>query len=297
MTIRVFYSWQSDTKDSRSVVQDALESAAASLGLEIDLATRDTPGAVDIHTTILEKIERCDVFVADVSIVNQLAEGRRCPNPNVMFELGYALREVGPKRIIQVVNTHWGEELPFDIRQGGYLAYCYKPDEPKPSVRRDLETKFKYELQMMQEHRLIPRHRAVGIRLERSQTYGASECHRYQLRVILTNHSDRIVGIGTRCPIRVQVKIPQYLLEPGVIHALRRPGADYFEQEINWIVHPGEESNVMPIDYHMTNDLFYKYRGEYPGEIEVNVWSIDERICRHTRLVRDPTDPTWLVNF
>ena len=53
------------------------------------------------------------------------------PNSNVMIELGYALSELGPERIIYVMNTHYGPEskLPFDLRNRRWpITYGLAPE-------------------------------------------------------------------------------------------------------------------------------------------------------------------------
>jgi len=48
------------------------------------------------------------------------------PNPNVLIELGWALKVIGGDRLIAVVNTAEGwksDDLPFDIRHRRALTY------------------------------------------------------------------------------------------------------------------------------------------------------------------------------
>jgi len=76
-TIRVFSS-QSDLpgKTNHYAIRKALEAAAKTLNaadpsIEVkpDEPTRDESGAVNIAHKILEKIERADVFIADISTI------------------------------------------------------------------------------------------------------------------------------------------------------------------------------------------------------------------------------------
>lgn len=128
MKIRIFYSWQSDIKAAcnRTLIQNALEGVAKdirddnSIHIEpvIDRDTLGIPGSPDIGSTILNKIDNSDIFVADVTIVNNTLQNRPTPNPNVLIELGYALKSLGENRVILVQNTAFGkiELLPFDLR-------------------------------------------------------------------------------------------------------------------------------------------------------------------------------------
>jgi hypothetical protein len=45
------------------------------------------------------------VFVADVTPINAGSDHRLCPNPNVLIELGYAVKALGWSRIVMVLNT------------------------------------------------------------------------------------------------------------------------------------------------------------------------------------------------
>lgn len=96
---KIFYSWQSDVSPARNKFKKALEIVVREIGEEIEEANRpeldsDTQGShgsVNIMETILKKIDRCSVFVADVTPVSHIGH-KLIPNPNVMAELGYALK-------------------------------------------------------------------------------------------------------------------------------------------------------------------------------------------------------------
>jgi hypothetical protein len=73
-------------------LQRAIKEVRAEEELKLDpCVDRDTtgvPGSPDIAATIFEKIKAADIFVGDVSFINQGATGRPTPNPNVLVELG-----------------------------------------------------------------------------------------------------------------------------------------------------------------------------------------------------------------
>jgi hypothetical protein len=132
MTHKLFYAWQSERPNSvcRSFIKDVLESISAALNqagiderIEIDSDTQGVPGTPEILTTILRKIEEDEVFIADLTMCSEMLQDgkiRRSPNPNVMFEYGYALKAKTRDRIICVMNRFYGgddpSELPFDLR-------------------------------------------------------------------------------------------------------------------------------------------------------------------------------------
>ena len=149
MAYSVFFSWQSALPETRSVVGQALDSAVRRLerGGTLEEATRvdqDTDGVAgwpDIASTILEKIERCELFVADITPINgPQSDFRLTPNPDVMLELGYALATgLGRSRIVCVVNDAYLPErdlskLPFDVRGGRPLVFSLESLERRGVV-------------------------------------------------------------------------------------------------------------------------------------------------------------------
>jgi hypothetical protein len=153
----VFYAWQAQRpgKCNRNLIQDALEHALGELAQNkeepiefvLDQDARDVPGAPDISTTILRKIEDCSIFVADVTPVGKLINDKLTPNPNVLFELGYAWYKLGESRIILVLNQAFGapEDLPFDLLKRSLVLYHRAPDalDGPASVRATLSRRFR----------------------------------------------------------------------------------------------------------------------------------------------------------
>jgi hypothetical protein len=153
MSTVIFYSWQSDLPNStnRGFIQKALERATKeiesdeSVAVEpvIDRDTAGIPGSPDIATTILQKIDKSDVFSCDVSIINSGSKSRPTPNPNVLIELGYALKRMGWGRILMIMNTAYGsvETLPFDLRMKRVITYeALEGGIDLPGERKRLQT-------------------------------------------------------------------------------------------------------------------------------------------------------------
>lgn len=143
--IKIFYSWQSWTPSARNreFIEGALELALVQIEethgqpIIIDRDTKDLPGAPAIADSILDKIEQCDIFLADVTIVIKNDE-HESPNPNVMLELGYAVKCLTWNRIILVMNKTLGspEGLPFDLRHRRWpLSYELESGQEKAPVR------------------------------------------------------------------------------------------------------------------------------------------------------------------
>ena len=67
--------------------------------LEYDRDTLGLLGSPDISISIFEKIDKCALFIADISNITS-TDKRTIPNPNVLIELGYAINILGWDRII-----------------------------------------------------------------------------------------------------------------------------------------------------------------------------------------------------
>lgn len=118
-----FWSWQSDSdaKTNRSFIEDCISRAGKAISddaliLAVDRGTEGVGGTPDIAETILSKISTADVFLWDATII--VKRPRPAPNPNVLFELGYAVAALGWERIVGVMNISDCQpgDLPFDLR-------------------------------------------------------------------------------------------------------------------------------------------------------------------------------------
>jgi hypothetical protein len=161
MASTIFYSWQSDLPNSvnRGFIEDALEKAIRQLNkdltveespreekLTVDKDTKGVPGSPPIVDAIFQKIANACVFVPDVTFVGQTEKTRPLPNPNVLIEYGWAIRELGYSKIVAVMNSAFGEPswdtLPFDMRHVRWPITYHLPlnstSEQKVSVRDGL---------------------------------------------------------------------------------------------------------------------------------------------------------------
>ena len=144
----LFYAWQSDRPGNhcKRLIREALDIAAEAINadeempwrLEIDQDTAGVTGLCDIPAVIIEKIEKSDSFLCDLTYVatTVAAEGklegefdsRFCSNPNVLFELGVAFQSVGWNRLILVMNENYGPvtKQAFDLAHRRHpVAYSY----------------------------------------------------------------------------------------------------------------------------------------------------------------------------
>ncbi len=174
----IFYSWQSDLprKLSREVIHCAAAKSVERLSLDasiedsprLDHDTKDVSGAPEIAQTIFGKIERCGIFLADLTFVGATmpADGnkpaKKIPNPNVLLELGYAAAKIGWERIVLVMNSAFGspDELIFDLRHRRFpLTFSLSPDTRKDvdSITNSLAEKLEeaFRSSMQSEHMAV----------------------------------------------------------------------------------------------------------------------------------------------
>lgn len=166
MEIKIFYAWMSDNSIpnnvNRSFIQTALERAAKTICNDdsiqvvpvIDRDTWDVAGTPSIPQTILQKIDECHIFVCDVTIINAKSRFRPTPNPNVLFELGYALNKLGWNKIIMVMNEAFGkiDKLPFDLEKRRTTLYNVPVNiEEKAQERNKLEKQLEGAIRLIME--------------------------------------------------------------------------------------------------------------------------------------------------
>jgi len=264
----IFYSWQSNIRAAacRTLIEEALNGAAAELhdGVVEPVVDRDTQGesgSPDIGQTIFKKIDSAAAFVADVTIVGKL-NNRSTPNPNVLIELGYALKALGESRIIMVLNTAFGapEELPFDLRQKRTLKYSSSADAiERAPQRRELQRHLKDALALVLEN---PRSQSghvdltVGFTKERIE----SAIHHYRFAARVKNVSRQRIDDW-----EIDVRFPSSLMERN-IHVVAKvdseSNADFtlirvVGRAINKPLRPGEEY-TFGFGYFVDHDLYFR---------------------------------------
>lgn len=160
MNCKIFYSWQSDIKESRNFISGCLKKIPKKLKdisvIEIDRDTQGIAGSPDIGDAIYKKIDSADIFVADVTIINPEYTGRKTPNPNVMIELGYAIKALGWQRILLLYNGDYGdvELLPFDINHQRMIKFSLQ-EEIKAEARKKVINNFSATISILREKNLL----------------------------------------------------------------------------------------------------------------------------------------------
>ena len=157
MPQHIFYSWQADTPTAcaKNLIGRALEDAIAALnadarvddadrddedGAVLDQDTAGVPGSPPIVETIFGKIDRAAAFVSDLTYVAQRKDGRGSPNPNVLFEHGWAWKSLSWRAVISVMNIAHGDPrtspLPFDLQHSRGPIFFDCPDDADFDRRR-----------------------------------------------------------------------------------------------------------------------------------------------------------------
>jgi hypothetical protein len=243
--VKVFWSWQSDTPGEigRFLVRDALNNAIEKLkqdnsiedaprDLHLDHDIKDTTGSPDLVRTILEKIEKSEVVVADVTIVGKTADGKCLINSNVAIELGYAWSECTDSRVVFVFNAHYGEydDLPFDLRhKGGAVVFHLAPDADGKEIdaqRKSLTEGFVRKLKpfLQQPSRIkgsLSLRAVLQHRLDRSYRMpngGSDEL--FRLQAMVENDGEQAAS-----DFRLDLEIPGEFVDSGLPYGAQVPSA------------------------------------------------------------------------
>lgn len=164
--MNIFFSWQSDLdqKNNKNFIEDCIKIAIKEFNKEnkylvdfnLDKDTSGEPGNPEISNLILNKIDNSRIFICDLSIINKDYIGRKTPNPNVIFELGYAIKSLGWEKIICIVNEEHGksEVLPFDIKHRRLLSYDLSIKEKSKEKRKIVEA-IKSNINILKERGLL----------------------------------------------------------------------------------------------------------------------------------------------
>ncbi len=147
--INIFYSWQSDIdkNTNMSTIRQSIRKASNSVELLLknitiknDESTRGVSGSPNIPLTIFNKIKTTDIFICDLTTINQNAPNgkRKVQNPNVLIELGFAISLIGWERIVILFNEKYGDfnDLPFDIDRHRANKFHIKDKSDKLGIKK-----------------------------------------------------------------------------------------------------------------------------------------------------------------
>ncbi len=316
--MKIFYSWQSDkhipNNVNRSFIEKALENAAKAIRKDesmevVPVIDRDTvgiSGTPSIPQTILHKIDESDVFVCDITIVNSSRKYRPTPNPNVLFELGYAVHKLGWEKIVMIMNEAFGtiEKLPFDLEKRRTIIYNLNESEiDKASVRKILEQKIKSALQSIAGNNEgssftleKTKHLSEGqILIPHFEIYkevqSGNQNEQYKLRIKVKNEGNKPIR-----DYRFETFFPNSFLNQSTMHAAevteRRTQTHRFYRTTptdrrNIVLYPQDELSAFSIDYFVNNQLrnsdLNKQVVKFQIFVEDNlVWTLEKEMSELT---------------
>ena len=127
---RIFYSWQSDNREARSILHKALNTVVKCLkkrniGIEI-IEGGGSEGFISIEDAVRMKIQKCDIFIGDITPVGNVSlKSKLLPNANVMYEMGIATECMSADRVLAVAMAgDWEvENLPFDFNHYSMVLF------------------------------------------------------------------------------------------------------------------------------------------------------------------------------
>jgi|GEM_PF-4055202 len=118
---RVFQAWQNQKQECTTFINTVLKKISKELieeSIKIDIIrfpAQEESGSPDIVGKVWEQIEKCDVFVGDLSKIAEVKE-QHISNSNVMYELGIADAILGAERVILLCSNDTDpNKLAFDV--------------------------------------------------------------------------------------------------------------------------------------------------------------------------------------
>ncbi len=220
ITETIFYAWQSDlpSDTNKNFIRRAIESAVDQLNEELgienayreDQDTEGVPGDVNVAEVIFEKIDRCRIFVADITIITPRDADRPCPNPNVLVEYGRASVNPGSNFVVTIFNEAFGDwrtDRPFDIRHRRRPVLYNLPVDASSETRTEVRRRLASDLKVVFES--ILSEPAAAVELPSREEF--TDLRSYYLQTELaTRDRGRILGFWCGLiPIGRTLSIPE----------------------------------------------------------------------------------------
>ncbi len=121
----IFFCYQTDYGESGDLLREELQQIVESMNrksrlpLTLEESHRLTEGPVRLNSTLLRKIRRSLLFIADGTAVTELDGSPRqlVPSPSVCVEVGYALTSKRPEQVLlaQMERSDLPGQFPFDL--------------------------------------------------------------------------------------------------------------------------------------------------------------------------------------
>lgn len=134
----LFFAYQTDFSESGDVLREELQEIILTLNrksrfpLVLEESHRLTEGPTRINSTLLRKIRRCLLFIADTTPLAAWEGTPRqlVPSPKICVEVGYALTSKREDQVmlVQMERPDMPGQFPFDISNQHRLLYKNKED-------------------------------------------------------------------------------------------------------------------------------------------------------------------------
>lgn len=134
----IFLCYQMEYSTSSDLLRDELQSIIEKLNrrsrltLTLEESHRLTDGPTRLSSTLMRKIHRCLLFIADSTPILQIdgQPPQLIPSPKVCVEVGYALECKRSEQILlaQMERSEWGGMFPFDIPNRNRLVFRNKTE-------------------------------------------------------------------------------------------------------------------------------------------------------------------------
>lgn len=148
----VFFSWQSDIPENSDILRSFIKVSIKNLetthhvNVLYDEASRSVVGSQKVEEVILKKIRACDIFIADITPITRIETEEEkkkriklLPNPNVAFELGYAMHCLPMEQVLIVLPSgipH--DQLPFDFNHNRLIDFDEQTNPMDEEIEKSL---------------------------------------------------------------------------------------------------------------------------------------------------------------
>jgi hypothetical protein len=306
MKATVFYSWQSDTHAplTEDVLHRALTNAVGQLAAdanlvvraELDHDTKSVPGSPPMIAAILQRIDQCSFFVGDVTLTYQgrMPERQRfAPNPNVLLEVGYAIKRLGHERVLLIFDLAHGspEQLPFDLRS--YRVITFDSRAEGSSLDAGIpafSTRLHAALQLMLTGVGVPADIAPPVQIDLRYIKKSQGRHRHEYRLPV-----RVINGGTDVlsDWSLEVTFPRALLESRNTYPVDRALPDGMvvmqqtEARHSGPIYPGTSNELLGIDYFVDDAIFEQADILFKKTVVATLYAGSKRVAQTTVLVGD----------
>lgn len=134
----IFLCYQTEYSESSDLLREALQTALekinrrSRLPLTLEESHRLTEGATRLKSTLMQKIRKSLLFIADGTPILQIdgSPPQPIPSPKVCVELGYALQCKRSEQILlaQMERSTINGQFPFDLPQSNRVLFRTKTE-------------------------------------------------------------------------------------------------------------------------------------------------------------------------